>query len=94
MTPKTCLSKLIEIENEFANECRWHSNKHDPTGKPPHNGWGKNELNRAATEANGYYDYQFQWVQAEHVMDQIKARIRGLEMILGWDEEEVSDGKR
>ena len=92
---KTCLKKLIEIEKEFANECRWLSNKHDPTGKLPYNGWGRTALNRAATEANGYYDYQFQWVQVEQAMDNIKARIKALDYVLGWwDEEEVDHGKR
>jgi hypothetical protein len=85
---KTCLPKLLEIQKEFAKEVRWHSNKHDPTGKLPRNGWGRSALKRAATEANGYYDYQFQLVQAEHAMEDIKLRIKGLEILLGWDEEE------
>ena len=83
---KTCLPKLCEINEEFAKECRWHSNKHDPSGKLPRNGWGRTALFSAATEANNYYDYQFQMVQAENAMENIKLRIKGLEILLGWRE--------
>ena len=84
---KSVLKKLVEIEKEFAKECRWLSNKHDPTGKLPHNGWGRPALNRAATEANEFYDYKSLWKEAIAAMHQIEARIKGLEVVLGWDEE-------
>ena len=83
---ESVFQEIVRLEDEVNKEHQFHQKKYDISCKLPKNGWGRGGLASAADEAMAINDYCFLLVQAEDALDQMKARIKGLYYLLGWNE--------